>query len=40
MMARPTYEEMIAGLTDEQIQETFNPLNHEGSCLSYQYWGG
>lgn len=39
-MARPTYEEMIAGLTEEQLQEIFKPVCYQGSTLSYQYWGG
>lgn len=38
-MARPTYEEITAGLTDEQIDELFKPTVCHGSSLSYQFWG-
>lgn len=41
MKARPTYEEITAGLTEEQISSLFHPMAAScGTSIVNQYWGG
>lgn len=43
-MARPTYEEMVSGMTEEELNEMLKPVSardasHQTSTVT-QVWGG